>query len=150
MRLIREGVFETNSSSTHSLTMCTGSIFNDWKEGKVLFLEDDCTFFVAGSLELRDFFAKGVLTDKCSYNFDTKLYSDGTATYTKEELFSRERLDSVTEEEIRKYREEYWYECPLTYSDWVDRYGEEYELFEQHKTFDGTEVVGFGYFGNDY
>ena len=36
-RQIRCGVFETNSSSTHSLTMCSEEEFEAWKRGEVLF-----------------------------------------------------------------------------------------------------------------
>ena len=36
-RQIRRGVFETNSSSTHSLTICTEEEFNKWKNGELLF-----------------------------------------------------------------------------------------------------------------
>lgn len=32
---IRQGVFETNSSSVHSITMCTQNEFDDWRNGKV-------------------------------------------------------------------------------------------------------------------
>lgn len=34
---IRRGVFETNSSSVHSLTICTEAEYNDWACGKVYF-----------------------------------------------------------------------------------------------------------------
>lgn len=34
---IRHSVFETNSSSTHSLTMCTKSDFEKWKNGDLVF-----------------------------------------------------------------------------------------------------------------
>lgn len=34
---VRKGVFETNSSSTHSLTMCSENEFDQWKEGKLLY-----------------------------------------------------------------------------------------------------------------
>lgn len=34
---IRRGVFETNSSSTHSLVMCSENEFDQWKEGKLLY-----------------------------------------------------------------------------------------------------------------
>ena len=34
---IRQGLFETNSSSTHSLTMCTVSDFDKWKSGELIF-----------------------------------------------------------------------------------------------------------------
>lgn len=32
---VRQGVFETNSSSTHSITMCTKNEFNEWVGGKI-------------------------------------------------------------------------------------------------------------------
>ena len=35
-RQIRRGVFETNSSSVHSLTMCTGSDYDKWKNGELV------------------------------------------------------------------------------------------------------------------
>lgn len=34
---IRRGVFETNSSSVHSLTMCSGEEYEKWKNGEVLY-----------------------------------------------------------------------------------------------------------------
>jgi len=37
MKQVRLGVFETNSSSTHSLTMCSQEQYNDWKQGKLYF-----------------------------------------------------------------------------------------------------------------
>ena len=36
-RQIRKGVFETNSSSTHSLTMCSNKEYEKWKSGKTLY-----------------------------------------------------------------------------------------------------------------
>lgn len=37
MRQIRVGVFETNSSSTHSLTIVSEEDYEKWKSGKLLF-----------------------------------------------------------------------------------------------------------------
>lgn len=37
MRQVRRGTFETNSSSTHSLTVCTEEEFNKWIHGKLMF-----------------------------------------------------------------------------------------------------------------
>lgn len=34
---VRQGIFETNSSSTHSLTMCTNSDFEKWKNGELIY-----------------------------------------------------------------------------------------------------------------
>ena len=36
MRQIRRSVFETNSSSTHSITMCMKSEFDKWVEGELV------------------------------------------------------------------------------------------------------------------
>jgi len=35
MRTIRRGVFETNSSSTHSITMCSKEDYDKWEKGEV-------------------------------------------------------------------------------------------------------------------
>lgn len=35
-RVVRRGVFETNSSSAHSLTICTQDEWNKWKEGELV------------------------------------------------------------------------------------------------------------------
>lgn len=37
MRQVRRMTFETNSSSTHSLTICPQETYNKWLDGKVLF-----------------------------------------------------------------------------------------------------------------
>ena len=44
MKQIRYGVFETNSSSTHSLTMCSGEEYEKWNKGEVLYWEDKDKF----------------------------------------------------------------------------------------------------------
>ena len=36
-RQIRRGVFETNSSSVHSLTMCSAEEYKKWEDGEVLY-----------------------------------------------------------------------------------------------------------------
>ena len=36
MRQIRRNVFETNSSSTHSITMCMQSDYDKWKAGELV------------------------------------------------------------------------------------------------------------------
>lgn len=36
MKQVRIGVFETNSSSTHSMVICTEEEFNKWMKGEVL------------------------------------------------------------------------------------------------------------------
>jgi hypothetical protein len=41
-RQIRRGVFETNSSSTHSITMCTSSDYDKWKKGELVWDRWNC------------------------------------------------------------------------------------------------------------
>ena len=36
-RQVRRGVFETNSSSVHSITMCTKSDYKKWENGELVF-----------------------------------------------------------------------------------------------------------------
>lgn len=40
MLKIRKGLFETNSSSTHSLTMCSEEDYDKWENGEVYLCED--------------------------------------------------------------------------------------------------------------
>lgn len=44
MKSIRIGVFETNSSSTHSLTICSKAEYDAWKNGDMLFSIDSGKF----------------------------------------------------------------------------------------------------------
>jgi hypothetical protein len=37
---IRNGVFETNSSSTHSLVICTKAQYEKWKNGELVYISD--------------------------------------------------------------------------------------------------------------
>ena len=43
-REVRRGVFETNSSSVHSLTMCSGEEYKKWENGEVLYWEEENKF----------------------------------------------------------------------------------------------------------
>ena len=43
-RQIRRGVFETNSSSVHSLTMCSREEYNKWENGEILLWQWDEKF----------------------------------------------------------------------------------------------------------
>lgn len=43
-RQIRRGTFETNSSSVHSLTMCTEDEFKKWENGEVLYDKENEKF----------------------------------------------------------------------------------------------------------
>ena len=44
MKQIRRNVFETNSSSTHTLAICTEDEYKEWQDGKLLFNKWNETF----------------------------------------------------------------------------------------------------------
>lgn len=54
MRTIRNNVFETNSSSTHSLTICTESEYERWKNGELLFDTYDEQLITPNEIEKDD------------------------------------------------------------------------------------------------
>ena len=64
--------------------------------------------------------------------------------------YCEENLSEITEEEVQDYLENDfdYYEIPLTYEEWDDRF--EYEKYEDSYTTDnGDTVVAFGYYGMD-
>lgn len=64
---IRFGTFETNSSSTHSLVVCTREEYNGWKEGDLLYNKKTKEFVdrKKAILELSNKFKDG---DYCLYD----------------------------------------------------------------------------------
>lgn len=126
---IRRGVYETNSSSCHSLTMCMKSDYDKWK--------DDDLFLFKGS----DY---GYIGEAPQYNH----------FYTRDEAISFERnnrYSSINEcknddEIMNNLHENEWYD----YDYFWDEYCEYYDTFEDSMTTtNGEEVVSFGYYGHD-
>ena len=131
---VRRGVFETNSSSTHSLTMCSEDEYNKWKKGELLF-------------------------HKWNNEFKTKEQILEDAKKTREEYlekqkngetlyhFEEEYIKAKTDEELMKlvYDEEDqedWY----TYDKYWDSIDlETYE--DEYTTESGEKVIAFGYYG---
>lgn len=48
---IRRNLFETNSSSTHSITMCTKSDYEKWEKGELVYDMDKKKFIPASEVE---------------------------------------------------------------------------------------------------
>lgn len=131
-RQIRRGVFETNSSSTHSLTMCLKSDYDRWKT-------DDLFLFTGSGW---------------CYPDDNKPQTDHF--YTKEEAIAFEKSSRYApsedfnwnneEEVMEMLRENEW----MDYDYYDEYYCYEYETFSSTLTTpNGEEVIAFGYFGYD-
>lgn len=158
MKKIRFGVFETNSSSTHSICMCTAEEYEKFKKGemfyndnsfngeKKLMTPEEKDKYIREQIVLR---SMDIDWNNNTFTFNHKKYSykDYEDRKSKQkELLTPEILDKVTQEEIDNYLEN----CDdiMTYeefndSDYLETYSEEYT------TPGGEHVISFGRFGYD-
>lgn len=128
MKTIRQGCFETNSSSTHSITLCMESEFEKWKNGELYWNRWDEKLVPKEEVEKE--FAK-----------------------IREEFISEnpgfDENDEEWQEELEKYINEDG-KTYYSYEDFNDYEYMEYETYEDSlKTPNGEIVVAFGYYGND-
>lgn len=125
-RQIRRNVFETNSSSTHTLTICSKSDFEKWKRGELLLDEWSNKFIDVEEVSEKDL--------ESYYNSIKKPYYKNY-----EDLYDDERK-SIKNEYMNKEV------SGTTYDDWRDDgYLETYS--QDYKTENGDEVVAFGKYG---
>lgn len=119
---IRRSIFETNSSSTHSITMVSGSEYDKWKNGELLYDKDNETLVTKEEIEK-------IKED------DKKMYESLGWTFNESEY------DYNSEDSNIRF---------LTYNKFFDFSYIEYSTFTKHyKAKDGEEVVAFGFFGYD-
>lgn len=99
---IRFGIFETNSSSTHSLSMCSKDDFENWKLGRLYFNTNSETFSTREEVteELKDRFWDCVVdwvneekvdefidSSETFYTYDDFFQNDSYETFCKEREF---------------------------------------------------------------
>lgn len=117
---IRRNVFETNSSSVHSITMCSGDEYEKWENGELLFHRWYDEFVDANDPEVKEAREK--------YEKEFKEWENDPDAYS----WNKPDCKYVTCDE---YRENYNYE---------------YETFEkEYITKSGEKVTAFGYYGHD-
>ena len=123
MRQIRNNVFETNSSSTHSIAICTEDEFNDWMDGK-LYKNSTWVHKLSSHLERQKF-----------------LNIDEAMTLIKSNRHYREKDE---DEKLDDYLAEFG-----IYS--YEKWGREYEHDVNYYTTPGGEnIVVECYYGTDY
>lgn len=135
-RQIRRGVFETNSSSTHSLTMCSEEEFEKWKNGEILFDR-------WGS---EDFVSPKTMTDL--QKNDAKEYYESTRDDFQKEW------DNLSETAKESYYTKYAKENGL-----IDEDAQTYEQYMRNNDLEtfvtrytsksGDKIVAFGEYGYD-
>ena len=118
---IRRNVFETNSSSTHSIAFATKSEFEKWRNGELLYRD--------GRRDKSQFMTED---EAIAYAKSSRYYSgelNDTSTISKEELY-----EILREYDIYDY----------------DNWGYDYETDVSHYTTPGgEEIVAVCYYGYD-
>lgn len=152
MKTIRMNTFETNSSSTHSLTIVSEEEFEKFENCDLLL---NCSTFVSTEDEY-----KNVIEKLKSY--EDNMSDEYRATYKTELTLEKfkEVLSKLCEDDLSYYHRRNARKDIQTHYDAVkaalgediDTYntmgGEEYETFAQHYTTkSGDKIVAFGYYG---
>lgn len=123
---VRRGTFETNSSSTHSMTMCMQDEYDAWKNGKLYFVSEPY----------------GSDSEFIKNNFVT--FEEAQDIIVKHE-YDPKPLEEITKEFIKEHGPDYYIH---TYDDYLE--DGNLEFFEGSFTTPGGEtVVAFGGFGYD-
>lgn len=125
-RQIRLGVFETNSSSTHTLTICSKSDFEKWKRGELLLDEYSDKFIDVKKVSEKDL--------ESYYNSIKKPY------YKNYKDLDDDERESIKNEYMKNEV------SGITYDDWGENnYLESY--MKEYTTENGDEIVVFGEYG---
>lgn len=129
MLQIRRNVFETNSSSTHSITMCSKDDYDRWDSGEVYlnegwWLKDNESEYKNKKFVTRD---EAIDIIKCS---------GGDIEYDNEYY---ESFDKYIAEEYEIYTIDEYFE-----NDYLENF------YESYTTDSGETVVAFGLYGYDY
>ena len=165
MRTIRTNAFETNSSSTHVLSICKESVYKDFfDKGIGLWSEDEEEILsyeeVAKILkeDYNDEYYQTYFKKKCSENY----------TPDPEKIFSVENIENVVKEhkggvhrvfenlEFENCIEDdetallYWLNKNyFTAKEWADQDWVEDTFNQTYTTDAGEKIVAFGYYGRD-
>lgn len=119
---IRRGVFETNSSSVHSLTMCAVDEFQKWKNGEILFYGDENRFD----------------TKEHIINYlKTKLSYGGEFCYSGVDWNNVEEVSDIFDDNGIKTYDKFFDD------NWFETY------IQKYTSKSGDEIVAFGYYGHD-
>lgn len=126
MKQIRIGIFETNSSSTHSLTMCSGEEFDAWVNGDTIFSDEDREFCS------RDEALAKVRADLSKWD---NINTDEEYQAWLDDQYDGDEADMLHENGF------------YTYDNWGDEYLDQFE--DEYTTKNGERVVAFGEYGRD-
>ena len=128
MKTVRLGTFETNSSSTHSITMCMESDYEKWKNGEMYWHRWNDELVSKEEVE------KEMAKLREEFIADNPDFDENNEEW-------KEELEQYINEDKTYY----------TYEEFNDYDYIEYETFvDTFETPQGEKVVSFGYYGSDY
>ena len=136
---IRRNTFETNSSSVHSLCICTEEEFSAWKNGELLY--DPYAYRKNGN------FIKNTL------KLTEKQKEDAISLYREESKRFWKNWEDLSDEEKEGWYKDYASEIGLkaddcyTYEEYM--HGDYEPYYGSYKTKSGEVVVAFGRYGYD-
>lgn len=137
---VRSGVFETNSSSTHSLNICTKSDYDRWVNDKNIVFIGDSYLVGAKDFGGREFVTKSEIIDYLKKKNESIAEEDDKFPETISEYFERDEDDWYS---ISPASEDGIYD-----SDTYELDNEELESYTQEFTTpSGDEMVAFGTYG---
>ena len=154
MKTIRHNVFETNSSSTHSLTIVDEDEFEKFKNCDLL-LDSDYDTLVSAEDEYKN------VTDNLE-RYEDNMSDEYRETYKTELTFEKfkEVLSKLSDNDLSYYHRKdarkdiqtHYDAVKAALGEEIETYdtigGEEYEKFERHYTTkSGDKIVAFGYYG---
>ena len=128
MKTIRENVFETNSSSTHSMTIMEDHDYERWiKETDACY--DENTKKIISIDQRKAMIKKDIIEHRQKY------YPDKV-------------LDKITDEDIQDYFNDNFYDYPLTYAEYQDNGDLEYDI-NHYTTQSNDKIVILCKYGHD-
>lgn len=159
---IRSGIFETNSSSVHSVTVATEDIYRAWQRGEVMFCPSPTWYNweIKETVQTEQFLPTAEALKKnlkildmiCERNPDYE--AEANASYRKalEEALEEGRELEFHLRDPEAFREiDFWWDnYYVSYSDfWASVESCDYESTEEHVKVLGSDVdvVSFGYSG---
>lgn len=146
---VRTGLFETNSSSVHSLILCDANDYDDWINGDKLlnvYYDYNWTYEYWEEENYEDTTVIKKTPPPQFVTLEEAAYYDKYYPYPQMEedewgYHSIDFMDENGEYHSRKF---------LTFEEYDKVYGYDFETFEEsYITPKGEKVVAFGYFGRD-
>ena len=137
---IRQGVFETNSSSTHSITMCDASLYKKWMAGEL---------YIHMNKTGNEQFLPTELAKK--WNKEHILNNPEVSQYF--DKVNREDDDYDGDYEIDELGYvvdcEYADRCYISFGQWHNMYSYFETYAKDYETISGDKITAFGYYGRD-